>query len=70
MTPPELVTKYGTRVWSDTEMDELRKNHCLCLRCGILFICPIATQLYAICKDRNLALMTTRCQHWRQKEEV
>lgn len=53
---------HGTRVWTETLMDELRKEKCLCLQCHFLGDCDIAKELYEICKSKDLALAITRCK--------
>jgi len=67
MGKPVQVEAYGETVWSDTEMDKLRKENCLCLRCARLKRktgCLVAKDLYEICKEYDLALMVTRCLAW------
>ena len=65
--PPVQVEKYGAIVWSNAEMDELRKTECLCLNCSKMSTCQIAKHLYNACKDYNLAMMITRCPDWESK---
>lgn len=55
------VKRYGVTVWSDEEMDTLRKTRCLCLNCVRLGVCGTASQFYSICKENNIALAVTRC---------
>lgn len=67
---PEIrkVVKYGVEVSADLEMDELRRERCLCLNCGDIESCQAAKQLFEICKINNMALAVTRCLSWVQKE--
>ena len=65
----EKVIKYDVGVWSNTEMDELRKTECLCLNCGPLKNCSTAKKLYEICKEENMAMMITRCKGYAPPEE-
>jgi hypothetical protein len=62
---------YGMKVWTNELMDRLRKDECLCLRCGRILDhgCPIASMLYKMCKENNLALAMTRCKNWISKKE-
>ena len=50
------------KVWVETIMDELRRNRCLCLQCDNLADCDVAEAMYAICKDNDLVIATTRCR--------
>ncbi len=68
--PPKQVVKYGSTVWSNVEMDELRKTECLCLNCTDLESCWIANLLHEHCEFYNLAFMMTRCKDFKQKVEV
>jgi hypothetical protein len=63
------VEKYGVTVWSNTMMDELRKDECLCLNCDRMEECPIAKSLYTDCREWDLALAVTRCPKWIRKGE-
>jgi len=62
------VKKYGALVFSNEEMDALRRENCLCLNCGSLPDCPVAKQLLLLCKGEDLALAVTRCPKWTEKE--
>ena len=66
-TMPDFVQieKYGKVVWSSPEGEALRKTNCMCLNCVDIDECVIAKSLYEICKNGNLALMVTRCLHFR-----
>lgn len=65
--PAQQVFKYGETVWSNMEMDELRKSECLCLNCASLKGCPMAKDLFEICRHCNMALAVTRCLHYKAK---
>jgi len=72
MGKPVQVEAHGETVWSDTEMDELRKENCLCLRCARLKRekgCLVAKDLCEICREWDLALMVTRCLDWAPRKE-
>ncbi len=63
------VERHGAMVWEEEQMDALRKERCLCLRCakckpGTPEHCAVAARLYEACKEHNLALMVTRCATW------
>ena len=61
----EKITKYGTEVWADVEMDELRRDRCLCFNCGEKDNdCSIAKRLYDICQEENMAISITRCKNY------
>jgi hypothetical protein len=66
---PEQVEKYGSIVWSNIEMDELRKTECLCLNCAKMSSCTAAKLLYDTCKGYDLAMMITRCKDWGKKND-
>ncbi len=61
---PVLVDKYGKQVWSNEEMDFLRKSECLCLNCNLMKTCAIAAQGLTLCRTQNIAFMVTRCPSW------
>ena len=69
----DRITKYGWTSWQDSEMDELRRGRCLCLRCANLLPglsnCPSAEVLFALCKTRGMAMMITRCADYRGKQK-
>lgn len=56
------VNKYGAEVWSNDKTDKIRKQECMCLNCKALPSCATTKELYSICKNKNLALMVTRCK--------
>jgi hypothetical protein len=57
---------YGVNVWTNKEMDELRKTECLCFNCDVGY-CKIANGFYNDCKFNNTAIMITRCPNFIQK---
>lgn len=63
------VEKYGALVWSNTMMDDLRKDECLCLNCGSMKECVVANSLYATCKTYDIALAVTRCPKWAKNQK-
>lgn len=65
------IVKYGTEVSADLEMDELRRDRCLCMsNCEYMDTdCDIAKSIYDICKRDNMAMMITRCQKYSVKKE-
>ena len=63
-TKPVQVEKYGKTVWSNVDMDELRRTECLCLNCSKMSSCQTAKHLYNACKDFNIAMAITRCPDW------
>ncbi len=76
MTYDEIVEKlsdskpvrqihYTAEVWTDEAMDGLRRERCLCLRCGVSE-CPAAKVLHGICIMRDLAIVVTRCPIWKE----
>ena len=69
-TKPVQVEKYGKTVWSNIEMDDLRKTECLCLNCSkmVRSDCQTAKLLYNTCKDFNIAMAITRCPEWEEIE--
>jgi hypothetical protein len=60
--PAEQVFTYGATVWSNLEMDELRKRECLCLNCKRREYCEYAAIMYNVCILGDIALMVTRCK--------
>lgn len=66
--PPEQVVKYGSTVWSNVAMDELRKTECLCLNCSDLKECYISKFFDDECETYDIALMVTRCKRFKEKE--
>lgn len=65
----EEVEKYGVKVQSNTNMDELRRDQCLCLNCGKLPTgnCEQAQAFFRVCKAHNIALAVTRCPYFELK---
>ncbi len=59
------VERYGTVVSEHTEMDALRKRHCLCLNCTRLHddTAKCARHVgYAMCRSFDVAFAMTRCK--------
>jgi hypothetical protein len=74
----EWQKHYDKNVQTNVAMDILRRDQCLCLNCtGELlnmdtkefYKCPIASKLYEICKQEDIALMITRCPNFYNKVE-
>ena len=61
---PEQVEAHGCLVWADREMDALRRERCLCLRCGRKGGCDTARELFNTCRADDVALAVTRCPCW------
>lgn len=68
MKSVKKVVKYGTEVFSNIEMDEIRKTECLCLNCHSMPDCRVAKDLYEMCHNCNIATMMTRCPGFFPKE--
>ncbi len=55
------------KVWSNAEMDKLRRDECLCLNCARIYddslkgTCSVAKMLYNICVEHDMAMAITRC---------
>lgn len=69
-TKPEfkvvLEEHYGSNVWVNPEMDELRKDSCLCFNCEELDkSCDIAKKFYHLCQENDCALILTRCKKFK-----
>ncbi len=69
MTEPVQVEAHGAKVWADEEMDALRRERCLCLRCAKMpeppdLGCHAARAMYSVCADMDVALAVTRCKGW------
>lgn len=65
---PVRETHYGRKVWTNKQMDALRKAECLCLNCiHVGTGCQASRDLYEVCKRGNLALAVTRCPQWEVK---
>jgi hypothetical protein len=50
----------------DAEMDKLRKDRCLCLKCTNIDECETAAEFYRVCSRNNVALAVTRCPEWKK----
>lgn len=55
------INKYGVTVWVNKQMDEQRRDECLCLNCKVLHTCPIAAEGLRLAKLTDIAFMVTRC---------
>lgn len=53
--------KEGKQLFTNKSTDEIRREYCLCLNCSIMNDCEVASKLFEISKDYNIALMITRC---------
>lgn len=60
------VERNGLEVWEDEDMDELRKQRCICLKCNRRLNCSILLD-FAIINDYSNAFMMTRCSEWIKK---
>ena len=55
------------QIWSNTDLDALRRKECLCLNCDRkneekpYGSCPVAAKLYAISVEHDMAMAITRC---------
>lgn len=63
----QLATEkhYGLLVEVNTLTEQLRDSECLCLNCMHIDDCSIARTFYAVCEDRHVALMVTRCREFK-----
>lgn len=64
-----LEHHYGADIWTDTETDPIRKEHCLCWKCKKLTCvketnCPTAQKLFEIAQNDSCAMMMTRCKNF------
>lgn len=69
----KVVNKYKKtekdpeEVWSNIELDALRRKECLCINCdrkndtAPYSSCPVAAKLYKICVEHNMAMAITKC---------
>jgi hypothetical protein len=54
-------------VWSNTSLDEIRREECLCLNCDRkneevpYSSCPVSAKLYKVCVDYDMAMAVSRC---------
>lgn len=59
------VEKYGAKVKANTLLEAFREDECLCMSCDNGPYgpneCPVAGDLYNICKQFNLAVAVCRC---------
>lgn len=55
------IEKYGRMVWANEQMEQVRKEECLCLNCKRLTDCEIASEGYVLCKLTDITFMVTRC---------
>jgi len=74
MEQPVLVNRYGKEVFETPTMDQMRKEHCMCLNCGHMKPseaghCEIASRFFEICKEHGTAFILTRCDSWLKKGE-
>ena len=60
----EKVEKYGATVACHKEMDELRREQCLCFHCGEKDECGRAKSLLKFCTHFNMAMAITRCDKY------
>ncbi len=63
---PVKKEKYDTEVYVNEDMDEIRKDECLCLNCMDLGKCKTAKKGYELCVEENIAFMVTRCPCWKK----
>ncbi len=61
------TTAHGREVFADLEMDNMRRERCLCLNCSKMDYCPISKVFYDVCKTNGVALMVTRCAKYQYK---
>ena len=70
MNTPALEKHHGAEVWSNRQMDKLRKTECLCLNCNHMTLCDTARTLHKLCVERNIAFCMTRCPEWGEESEA
>ena len=64
----KTVRRYSCEVVEHVKMDQLRKEHCLCLNCKHCNCgCNISNELYELCIKNNMALAVTRCKEFEIK---
>lgn len=66
---PVLEEKYGTKVWTNKNTDNMRREECLCLHCSKMTYdkttnCSIAQDFYELCIKSDLAFIMTRCKQF------
>jgi hypothetical protein len=67
-------THHGLPVLVSPELEQLRREQCLCLNCdkcrpGESDHCFMAAGLYRLCLRGNLAMVITRCPEWEPKKK-
>ena len=68
--------KKSEQIWSNTRMDKLRREECLCRNCERMndkppyASCPVAGKLYQICLEHDMAMAITRCGAVDEKGEL
>jgi hypothetical protein len=79
MRIPVREDHYNRLVWVNPVTEDLRRRECLCYNCTKLVTesqqkagdtgsgCPIAGQLYGVCKKEDVALVVTRCPEFNLK---
>ena len=61
----EKIVAHGVEVFADVEMDNLRRERCLCLNCSRMDSdCSVSKDFYRLCLQNNIALMVTRCPQY------
>jgi hypothetical protein len=63
----EKIVAHDIEVYADVEMDNLRRERCLCLNCREMDYCHVAKTFLNICEHNNIALMVTRCREYKYK---
>ncbi|MCL5018295.1 MAG: hypothetical protein M1416_00815 [Candidatus Pacearchaeota archaeon] len=72
MTIEKIANKYWKEghpeeIYSNTEMDEMRRKECLCVNCDRkndkipYSSCPVAKKIYDICVKHDMAMAITKC---------
>lgn len=65
----KLQVHHGSEVQTNTKMDALRREECLCVNCTEINTCDWASALFGLCTESNLALAVTRCPNFDQAAE-
>ena len=60
-----LQNHYNEMVWTNADMESLRRQECLCFNCNIRGTCPTAKALYGICVRDGVAFLLTRCKDFK-----
>lgn len=64
----EKIVAHDTEVYADIEMDNLRRERCLCLNCNKMDTsCHTAKVFYHLSLQNGIALMVTRCRDYEYK---